>query len=142
VLLALLVLQAAAVGTVAAAPAPAASTLQSDVEALLDFWTKGVEGSEGSAILQDWQGRADPDPCTGAWAGVICDCGGLPAALQAACAVSAAANASGNSTLRIVGLDVGPLVAGSGAKLRGTINPSLGSLSQLAYLDLSDNELT
>jgi hypothetical protein len=132
-------------------PAPAAaqtpaSNSSSEAEVLLTFWQGLSARTQGSAILQDWESRADQDPCADGWAGVICACDALPSrALAAACNSSMAASGGGSGSAqppRIVGLDLGPLTAGGGGKLRGSISGALGGLSHLMFLDLSDNELT
>jgi hypothetical protein len=122
-------------------------TAQQDVDALVGFMA-GVERVDGT-VLASWDGLADP--CLGSWPGVICTCEDLPRALAASCSSSSTNTSSSNSTangtteaagtLRVRGLDLGPLTTADGAKLAGTIHPAAGSLTELVYLDLSDNML-
>jgi hypothetical protein len=130
--------------------APAAAvggTAQQDLDALVGFMA-GVERVDGT-VLASWDGLVDP--CLGGWPGVICTCEDLPRALAASCSNSITNTSSSNSTvngtteaagtLRVRGLDLGPLTTADGLKLAGTIHPAVGSLTELVYLDLSDNML-
>eukprot|EP00879_Flechtneria_rotunda_P023949 GHRR01025369.1.p1 GENE.GHRR01025369.1~~GHRR01025369.1.p1 ORF type:complete len:969 (+),score=296.48 GHRR01025369.1:353-3259(+) len=110
------------------------STLPADVDALVGFVT-GFTAVEGT-VLAAWDVNADP--CAGQWPGVMCSCEDLPSSIQPGCHNTA--NASGS--LRVKGLDLGPVVSGTSRPLEGTILPALGSLSELAYLDLSNNKLS
>jgi hypothetical protein len=123
------------------------STAQQDVDALVGLMA-GIERVE-STVLENWDGLEDP--CLGGWPGVICSCEALPRALAASCSGSSTNTSSSNSTangtteaagtLRVRGLDLGPLTTADGAKLAGTIHTAVGSLTELVYLDLSDNML-
>jgi hypothetical protein len=135
-LLSALLVPASAVGT----------TAQPDVDALVGFMS-GFTHVDGT-VLANWD--VFVDPCAGGWPGVICTCEGLPRALAASCSsniTTSGSNSSANAStetagsLRVRGLELGPLTTADGDKLAGTINPAVGSLSELVYLDLSDNML-
>ena len=49
---------------------------------------------------------------------------------------------SDGSVRRVLGLDLGPMITAGGKKLEGRLDPALGDLDQLIYLDLSVNDLT
>lgn len=130
------------------APASAVSTTaQADVDALVGFMS-GFTSVDGT-VLANWD--VFVDPCAGGWPGVICTCEGLPRGLAASCSngnmtvstsnSSTNASAEATSNLRVRGLELGPLTTADGQKLAGTINPAVGSLTELVYLDLSDNML-
>lgn len=88
------------------------------------------------SILATW--TAGTDPCA-SWGGVICSCADLPIkSLASACASTFNTSAE---QLRVLGLDLGPTANAAGQKLEGAIDTALGSLQELLYLDLSDNEL-
>lgn len=114
------------------------STAPADYDALLGFLA--AVGPVDGTLLAQWDAT---DPCLGGWPGVLCDCGQLPRAAAAACSAATTANSSSSSGdgLRVRGLDLGPLASAGAARLRGSISPLLGNLSELLYLDLSGNEL-
>lgn len=126
-----LLASAAAIGT----------TAQPDVDALVGFMAAFPR--VGGTVLADWD--VFVDPCLGGWPGVICTCEDLPRALAASCRSSSSSSVNASteaaSSLRVRGLELGPLMTADGQKLAGTISPAVGSLSELVYLDLSDNML-
>lgn len=148
--LVVLLLAAVALHTAAHAQAPANSTnaavatAQSDVTAIMSVWGS-LSPYEEDSILQAWAG-ADPDPCVAGWPGVICRCGDLPnKGLAAACEdalASPSSSTSSSTVLRVLGLDLGPITTAGSRKLEGRLDPALGNLDQLIYLDLSNNDLT
>jgi hypothetical protein len=114
------------------------TTLPSDVAAITSLWN-GLQPFENS-ILGNWT-PDESDPCTGGWGGVICSCEDLPnRAVAAACQAAGTSNSTGPR--RVIGLDLGPVANVGGQKLTGSISPAIGSLQELLYLDLSNNELT
>jgi hypothetical protein len=123
------------------------TTAQPDVDALVRFMS-GFTRVDGT-VLATWD--VFVDPCAGGWSGVICTCEDLPRALAASCSSNITTSSSNSSStnsssdaagsLRVRGLELGPLTTADGQKLAGTISPAVGSLTELVYLDLSDNML-
>jgi hypothetical protein len=124
------------VSSASAQLAPNATTAPTDAAAVSKL-LQGLAPQTGS-IIATW--RASTDPCS-SWQGVICRCEDLPIRSMAA----ACANSTFNSSavqLRVLGLDLGPMANAGGQKLEGTIDPNIGDLQELLFLDLSNNELT
>lgn len=120
-----------------AADAQSANATTAPVDAAALSSLLGGLAPQTGSILATWQ--ADKDPCK-SWEGVICSCDGLPIrSLAAACAGTFNSSAG---QLRVLGLDLGPMANRAGQKLEGPINPAIGNLQELLYLDLSNNELT
>lgn len=113
---------------------PANSTASADFEALVAFMS-GFNQDEGT-VLVGWDGMVDP--CLGNWPGVVCSCDELPRLITKSC--NSSIDLAGG--LRVRGIDLGPLARADAKRLSGTIHPAVGSLSELVYLDLSDNLLT
>lgn len=107
------------------------STSPADVTALVDFMA-GLS-SIGDTQMVSWD--VYTDPCTGVgWPGVICHCSGLPSVVQPGCSDDT------GGISRIRGIDL-HLMSSSMQRIEGTISPALGDLTQLVYLDLSQNHL-
>lgn len=122
------------VSSASAQPAPNATTAPTDAAAVAKL-LQGLAPQTGS-ILATW--RTDTDPCS-SWQGVICRCEDLPVRSSATACANTAFNSSAVQ-LRVLGLDLGPMANAGGQKLEGELDPKIGDLQDLLYLDLSNNE--
>jgi hypothetical protein len=122
-----------------AASAAPKVTLQGDVDALLAL--RRAITNLNSTVVSTW--NLTTDPCVGGWAGVACNCSQIATDQVPGCSKDYA----NSSNFRVLKLDLGPVTRSSGGspnsgKIQGAIPPELGSLSDMLFLDLSQNQLT
>ena len=127
---------ALALGGAGAAPK---ATDPQDVDALLAL--QRAVTNINATVVSTW--NLTTDPCVGGWAGVGCNCSQIPTDQVSGCSKS-----YDNSTYyRVLKLDLGPVTRSSGGspssgKVQGVIPPELGSLSDILFMDLSQNQLS
>lgn len=128
---------------VALAATPSAAlpnaTHPSDVAALLAL-QRAITNLNGT-VVSTW--NVTTDPCVGGWAGVYCNCSQIPADQVSGCSRTY----TNATAYRVLKLDLGPVTRSSGGspssgKIQGVLPPELGGLSEMLFLDLSQNQLS
>jgi hypothetical protein len=121
------------------------ATQPSDVEALKALYRAIT--NINSTVVSTW--NLATDPCgqpgtwTGSWAGVFCSCTQIPSDQVQTCTKDYT-----NSTyFRVLKLDLGPVTRSSGSsansgKIQAVLPPELGDLTDLRFLDLSQNQIS